>query len=165
MLAKKLCYAIIDCIHISISIKYGWCEHNQRNLIVFIGWKHMAIPVETIGNKVVSSINRRPWAFGMIENARIDIILNKDLFTFIGTQVFSSLWCPFLKKLAEFLAINRFSQYGSYDSSIGKPQLENLCFDRAMDTIYQYTYGSDKSQTDHWYIPWNLYIVYHLKSL
>ena len=23
--------------------------------------------------------------------------------------------------------------------SIGKPQLENLCFDRAMDTIYQYT--------------------------
>ena len=28
----------------------------------------------------------------------------------------------------------------------GKPQLENLCFDRAtMDTIYQYTYGSDKS--------------------
>ena len=29
--------------------------------------------------------------------------------------------------------------------SIGKPQLENLCFDRAMGTIYQYTYGSDKS--------------------
>ena len=30
--------------------------------------------------------------------------------------------------------------------AIGKPQLENLCFDRAMDTIYQHTYGSDKSR-------------------
>ena len=28
---------------------------------------------------------------------------------------------------------------------LGKPQLENLCFERAMDTIYQYTYDSHKS--------------------
>ena len=29
--------------------------------------------------------------------------------------------------------------------TIGKPQLENLCCDRAMETIYQCTYGYDKS--------------------
>ena len=33
--------------------------------------------------------------------------------------------------------------------SIGKPQLENLCFDRAMDPIYQYTYGSNKSRKSY----------------
>ena len=33
-----------------------------------------------------------------------------------------------------------------FAEAIGKPQLENLCFDRAMDTLYQYTYGSEKSR-------------------